>query len=241
MTRTTGCRRGSTLLESLLALIFFLMILQVSLEFFGTARTAFYKIEDSLSARESAQAGLARIRADVLLAGLGLARPIALGLVSGIVPAAEGTALLSLEKSTLLAADTRAGDTSLALVNASDFGAGRTIVLMDKADGEVLTAALVEGNTLHLETPVIRSHAAANSEILLLRRVAYSFDPEKSVLKRKVNASSAQPLLEGVVSFSMSWASPGGLVTAWVALQEKPDRIYTISVFPRNMALARTG
>jgi type II secretory pathway pseudopilin PulG len=241
MARTKLKQRGSTLLESLLALVCFLMILQAGLEFFGMARAAFYKLEDSLSARESAQAALERIRVDVLLAGLGLAGPIALGLVSGIDSAEGGMAILSLEKSAVLAADARAGDASLTLADASDFGPGRIVLLMEKGDGEVLTAASVAGNSLRLDSPIARGHAAADSEILLLRKVAFAFDSETSVLKRKVNASSAQPLLEGVASFSMSGAPSGGLVTSSLALQEKPGRTYTISIFPRNLALARSG
>jgi hypothetical protein len=234
-------RRGSTLLESVLALVFFLMILQASLEFFGTARAAFFKLEDGLSARESCQAALARIRVDVLAAGQGLAVPMALGLAAGIETDDGGTAVLSLEKSAALAADARAGETSLTLTDASDFGAGRIVLLLEKADGERLTVASVSGNALRLNAPVARGYAAADSEILLLRRVAFAFDAGASILRRKVNASSAQPLLEGVASFSMSGASPGELVTVSLALQERPERAYAISIFPRNLALARTG
>ena len=234
-------RRGSTLLESVLALVCFLLILQASLELFGTARAAFVKLEDGLSARESAQAALERIRVDVLAAGQGLAGPIALGLVAGVDPGDGETAILSLEKSAAIAADARGGDMALTLADASGFGAGRTVLLLEKADGELLTVDSVSENALRLSAPLARGHAAADSEILLLRKVAFSFDAAAFILRRKVNASSAQPLLEGVASFSMSGASPGGLVTAAVALQERPDRIYAISIFPRNLALAKTG
>jgi len=236
-------RRGSTLIESLLALFFFLLILEASLEFFGTARAAFYKIENGLSAQEGAQAGLERIKADVLLAGVGLARPIALGLIAGIEPAADGggVALVSLEKTALLANDARPGDSSLALGNAADFGAGKYVCLVDRRQGEIATVSAVEGNTLRLDSPLVHGYAGADTEVLLLRKVVYSLDPQKSLLKRKVNASPAQPLLEGVRSFSLDLASPSGLVTAAVVLQEKPDRAYSIAVFPKNMALARTG
>ena len=233
--------RGSTLLESLLALLFFLIILQVSLEFFGTARTAFFKLEDGLSARESAEAGLERIREDVLQAGWGLSGPISLGLTAGIEAAADGMVLTSLESSTALAADAAPGAASVAVANAGDFGPGRAVIVMDKTGGEALTVASVTGGVLGLDRPLSRVYAASDSEIFLLRRVAYSFDAAKGTVRRKINASSPQPLMEGVSSFSLSVGAADGLVEASLSIVEKPGRTYGFKVLPRNLALARTG
>jgi len=234
-------RRGSTLIESVLALVCFLIILQASLDFFGTARAVFAKLEDGLSARESAQAALERIRQDVLAAGQGLEEPIARGLAAGIAPDGAGTSILSVEEKVSLAADARAGDASLAIPDAGDFSVGRIVVLQDKADGELATVTSVAGNTLALAAPLGRSYAAADAELLLLRKVAYFFDAASSVLRRKVNTSSAQPLLEDTASFSMSVPALAGLVKVSLALQERLERSYEISIFPRNLALARVG
>jgi len=237
----TDKARGSTLLESLLALVFFLMILQVSLEFFGTARTAFFKLEDDLSARESADAGLERIRKDILQAGLGLAEAIALGLTPGLEEAADGTAFLSLEAETVPVADIPAGAASFTVTDADEFGADRIILIADATGGESLTLASVDGGTLRPERPLSRSYAAADSRVLLLRRVAYSFDSAKGTVRRKINASSPQPLIEGVASFSLSTGVDGGLVAVSLSIVEKPGRTCGFKVLPRNLALARSG
>jgi Tfp pilus assembly protein PilW len=231
--------RGSTLLESLLALLFFLMILQVSLEFFGTARAAFFKLEDGLSARESAEAGLERIRVDVLHAGWGLSGPIALGLTSGIEETADGMTLISLEASALLTADAAPGAASVAVTDDAEFGAGRKIVISDRTGGEALTVASVTGGALGLDRPIQRAYAAGDSVVFLLRRVAYSFDAAKGTVRRKINSSSAQPLVEGVASFSLSPEAAGGLVQGSLSIVEKPGRTYGFKVLPRNLALAR--
>ncbi len=234
-------RRGSTLLESLLALFFFSLIIQASLEFFGTARRAFFKLDNALSAREGAQAGLERLRADLLLAGDGLARPIALDLLAGIEAAADGASFLSLEKTARLANDVRSGDASLTLADADDFSPGKLVCLADRNRGEILTVALVDGPVLRPDSRLLHDFTAAGTDVLLLRKVAYLLDPEKGLLKRRVNASPAQPLIEDVRSFSFTHDIASGLASISLVLRDNPNKTYSLAIFPRNLAIARRG
>jgi len=233
--------RGSTLLESILALLFFLLIIEAGIEFFGIARKAFFKLDDALSSSDGAQAGMGRLRSDLLLAGDGLARPIALNLLAGIEAAADGASFLSLEKTTRLAADLRSRDSAISLDDADGFGPGRIVCLADRERGEILSVASVDGSLIRPDAQILNSFSAAGTEVLLLRKVAYLFDPEKGLLKRRINTSPAQPLIEDVLSFSFTQDLASGLAQALLVLKQNPDKAYSLTVFPRSLALARRG
>lgn len=241
MERQMRNRRGSTLLESILALLFFLIIIQAGIEFFGTARTAFFKLDDALSSSESAQAGMERLRADILLSGDGLGCPIALNLLAGIEAGTDGATFLSLEKTARLTGDVRSGDVDLSLDDADGFGPGRLICLADRGRGKILTVASVDGSRISPDSPILGDFPAAGTDVLLIRKVAYVFDPEKKLLKRRTNGGTAQPLVEEVRSFSFVVAPSSGLASALLVLDKKQDKSFSLAMFPRSLALARKG
>ena len=234
-------RPGSTILESLLALVFFLLIILAGIEFFGTTRKAFFKLDDTLSSAECARAGMERLRLDLLLAGDGLARPIALDLLAGIEAAADGASFLSLEKTARLTGNVRAGDVTFALGEADDFSPGKIVCLVDRSRGELLSVGSADGLLIGSDSPVLHDYAAEGTEVLLLRKVTYLLDPDKGLLKRRINASPAQPLVEEVLTFTFTHDLASGLAAAVLVLKQNPDKTYPLAVFPRGLALARRG
>ncbi len=56
--------------------------------------------------------------------------------------------------------------------------------------------------------------------------------------KRKTNSSPAQPLLEDAASFGFNLEEASVLVRLHLALESNKEKIYEISVFPKNAALA---
>ena len=68
-------------MESILALMLFLIVVLASLEFFGFTRNLFLKLKDKEETREAALLALDKMRVDLLAGGLGLLEPIKLGLL----------------------------------------------------------------------------------------------------------------------------------------------------------------
>lgn len=238
MGRRAKHRRAIALVESLIALTIFAIVVLASLEFFGTARKAFFKLRDAETAQESAVAALDKMRADILLAGQGLIEALDLGIVVGIETAGTDLTIRSLTKTTGLLADAPAGQKTISLKNADGMSAGKDICLLNRTNGEAATSASVAGQTLTLTSPLINNYSSAESRILLLEKITYSLDSSKTTVRRKVNSSSAQPLLEGVTSFVLGYGAAKHLASVGFGLQSGTRKTFTISVFPKNMALA---
>jgi len=230
---------GFSLIESLLALTFFLLIILSSIEFFGSARTLFFKLRDSQLDRESALAALEKLKGDLLLAGQGLLPPIRFGLLEGI-GFEDGTLILKNAVTTgVLSEDARAGRTSMDVENAEDFGPGRSIYLSDKDKGESLVIAAADGHDLTLTSPLAFDYIKGESSIALVQTISYYLDMERSILRRRVNAGIPQPVLEGVQSFSAGLAGGGRLAAAGLRLRSKPEKPYEIAVVPKNLVLMK--
>jgi competence protein ComGF len=72
----------------------------------------------------------------------------------------------------------------------------------------------------------------------LLRRISIFFDDTKGVIRRRVNASPAQPLLEDVASFEIECNRDANLVRLDLALKADEEKKYETTVFPKNTAMA---
>ena len=57
-------------------------------------------------------------------------------------------------------------------------------------------------------------------------------------MRRKVNASPAQPLLEDVASFEFEYSKDDNLVRLNLALKAEEEKKYETIVFPKNVAMA---
>ena len=239
MKKRPRIRDGFLLIESLFALTFLLLLILSSIEFFGSARRLFFKLQDAQLDRESGLAALEKLKSDALQAGQGLIFPIQLGLTEGIGIEDATLILKNAAETGVLAEDARAGQTVIQVENAEDFAAGRTIYLTGSSEGESRAIATVGGGSLTLTSPLAHDYAKGTGAVALVQTISYYLDSEQHVLRRKVNSSSGQPVLEGVQSFSAGRTENGRLVTAELRLLSRPDLSFEIALLPKNLALIK--
>ena len=240
MMKRPGFRvRGFSLLESLISLSVFFLIFAGSLEFFDTARRVFFRLQSRQENRQAAWAALDRIRTDVLAAGQGLARPMRLGLLTPAEQKDGRWVFVRAEASPPLSADPRAGQTTLALAETDEAWIGRTVCLYDKRKGETAIIQSSENGTLTLSSPLHSDYRASDSAAAILRTTAVYLDAGQNVLRRKIDSSPAQPLLEDVCSFAFFLDSGTCLAETRLSLASEPEESYALKIMARNASLGK--
>ncbi len=233
-------RPGFALLEALLGLALSLLALTAGFEFFARAQRGFTQLKAREEGAQSALAAVDRMRIDLLHAGRGLAAEIALGLVEAAAADAAELRTVSLERVLELAAAAGAGDTRLALVSTADVAAGQIVVLRDGAAGEARTVVRVEPGAVVIDAPLGRDYAPAGPEgprLALLETVAYRLDAA-GVLRRRVNASPAQPLAEDIAAAGWTLEPAAPLVRLRIQPRTEGVPPHEATVFLKNAALA---
>lgn len=228
--------RGFSLLELLIVMGFSLLVFAAAFEFFGITRSFFFKLKDAEEDNLTVQAALGKMRIDLLRAGFGLEFAARAGVVEGVMEG-DSLVLTSQEARYLLAADCSAGERRITLEKAPGLGAGDRICLADEEKSERLTISALEGNTVIVSEPLLYSYALADAGFILLEEVSYFLDERASILRRKVNASPAQPLFENAGIFEFSYLKEENLVRVKLGTKKNTERIYELSVFPKNLGL----
>jgi len=93
---------------------------------------------------------------------------------------------------------------------------------------------------VRLAPPPANSYLQQDASIVLLQKVTYYLERGSSVLRRKVNTSSAQPLIEGVRFFGFSYDGRSNLAQVQIGLEKEPEKTREISVLVKNMALGKS-
>jgi len=229
---------GFSLFESLIALTLFLFIILAGIEIFGSARKILGKLNEAQTAEENIAAALDRIRTDIRTAGRGLAGPAGVGTVMCLEAAGETLVIRSGESATPLTADAAAGQSVLAVADAREFSAGRTVCVMDGSKAEAALIETAGENSLSLASPLTGSYVRAVTEVILVQKISFYMDAGRSVLRRKVDAGTGQPLLEEARSFAFSIGSPSPIVTIAVRSRLGNEEAHATTVHARNAALA---
>ena len=229
---------GFTLIECLLGLALSLFIITAGFEFFARAQKAFLRLKDREEAGQAALAALDRIRIDLLHAGRGLALETGLGLVEAAEVTADELRTTSLERELALAAEASAGDSRLSLSSAVGIVAGQRVALRDGAAGEVRAVIAIETGAVILDAPLERSYAPEKAVLLLLESVAYFLDKPARILRRRVDATGAQPLLEDAAAASWTLDPAAHLVRIRLELRTEGAHPHEATVFLKNPALA---
>jgi hypothetical protein len=240
MKASAAAKTGFSLIESLIALTFLLLIILSSIEFFGSARKLFFKLQGAQLDQESALAALEKIKEDILLAGQGLVPIMRLDLIKGIGTEAGTLLLKSRSKTAGLSEDARAGRTAIDVVGAEDFSTGRSVYLCDSGKGESLAIASADGNRLFLSGPLAHDYLKEESSVVQIQEISYYLDVERATLRRKVNSGIAQPVLEDVQTFAAGLDGSGRLVTAGFRIRSRPETPYEIAVVPKNLAMRKS-
>lgn len=120
---------------------------------------------------------------------------------------------------------------------------GREICLVDGEKGEIRVVAAVKGAAAVVSLPLGSAYAAAETSALLLEKTNLTLDEARSVLRRGVNLSPAQPLLEETLSAEFRYDRPANIVRIRFRLKapSQGDHSYELYLFPKNTALARRG
>ena len=227
---------GFSLIETLLVMGLSLLVLLAASEFYGISRSLFFKLKGAEEDSLAIQAALGKMRIDLLRAGFGLELPIRAGAAEGIT-AGSSLVILSQDAKYDLAADCASGEKRVTLEKTSGLSAGSRVCLADEEKAERHIIASLEGSTVVLSDPLENSYAPADSRLLLLEEVTYFLDDRAGVLRRKVNASPAQPLLDNAGLFEFAYLEEDNLVRVKLADKKNMERAHELSVFPKNLGL----
>jgi type II secretory pathway pseudopilin PulG len=235
MTRRRG---GFTLVEALVGLALSLLVISAGVEFFALAQRAFFRLKAREEAGQAALAALDRMRIDLLHAGRGLAAEMAAGLVEAVQAGENELRTAALAKRLGLAAEAVPGTTHLELASAADIVAGDAVVLFDGRAGEARAVTSVEPGGVGLDRPLDGRYAPATASVALLETVAYFVDGPARILRRRVDATSAQPVLEGVRAADWTYDREARLARLRLEVDIEGAHPHEATVFVKNASLA---
>ena len=233
-------RKGSSLVECLIGLSLFFLAAAAAMEAFGTARTVFARLKNSQESRLAATAALEKIRFDLARAGLGLASAAEAGAVEPVAVSGPVLTLASAESEFPLAGDVAAGSDFVMLEEEiEEVKPRRQVCLVGLEGAEVRTVASAAAGGIVLDAPLERPYNAASGHIVLLETVRIYLDDDGRTLRRKVNASPAQPLLDDVASFAPTYDPDANLAAVRLKLAIPEERTYALSLCTKNARLGR--
>lgn len=233
-------RDGFSLIECLAGMAISLFIVCSSLEFLGISQKLFFELKDKAENSQSALAALDKIRIDLLHAGEGLVRPASQGVIE-IISAGDGElSIVKEQRSYGLARDIPSESPAVSLSAITDLKPGRKICLWDAGKGEVREIVAVdrENAAVIVDPPLESPYKKENAVLSLLETTRLFLDVNTATLRRQVNLSSAQPLLENVASIVFGYDKTANTVTVRFQTSTERERFYEISVFSKNTALA---
>jgi prepilin-type N-terminal cleavage/methylation domain-containing protein len=236
--RLIDSQNGFSLIECVISLSLFLIIVLICFEFFGRTRNLFVKLKEKEEEREAVLAALDKMKTDLHRGGAGLSVPIQLGILEGISEDNSRLIIFSKEKELLLCNDLVEGQTRIQLESTSSLKKGRDICIFDSLNGEVLSISSVDKESIVLSSPLSFSFIKENASIILVKKISLYLDEKRPTLRRKVNSSPAQPLLEETAIFDFDMDKAAILVKLRLQLKTSKEKFYEISVFPKNAALA---
>ncbi len=237
---TKNSTAGFSLIESLLSLSLFLFILISSFEFFISTRNHFFDLKDDQEVNQAAYATLDKIRLDLCESGRGLIASQSNGLLEAIKVNGDTLIIQSKDKDIPLSSDLIAGQTFIPLSSTAGIKKSQKLCIIDLEKGEVKTITAVNKQGIALSASLNSSYAMEDATVILLRTVSFYLDTDRGILRRKVNASPAQPLLEEVYAFDFIYETTSNIVSLSLILTAKKEKEYEIAVFPKNMALVPT-
>ncbi len=233
-------QNGFSLIECLISLFLFLIIVLSCLEFFTRTRNIFFKLKEKEEDREAVLAALDMMRTDLHQGGAGLSDPIQLGILEGISEDSGTLIICSKESELSLCNDLVEGQTRIQLEDTSGLKKGREICIFDSLNGEVLSISSVDKESIVLSSPLSYSFIKEKASLFLIKKISLYLDEKNLTLRRKINSSPAQPLLEETSLFGFERDKAANLVKLRLQLKTNKEKFYEISLFPKNAALAVT-
>lgn len=230
-------QRGFSLLEGLLSLFLFLLIVLFSLECFLSVREHFAELKESETANTAVYAALDRMRKDLRDAGLGLIEAMGLQILEGVYETQGMLIVLSKDEDIAIEEGLVSGQQRIPTPDAQGIKRGQQIGIFDHFGGEVHSVSSIDQNSIVIESPLVSNYLYENTSVILLRKISLYLDEANGVIRRKVNSSPAQPLLESVASFEFDYVRDANLVKLGLILKLDEEKIYETTVFPKNTAM----
>jgi type II secretory pathway pseudopilin PulG len=231
-------QKGFSLIEGLISLSLFLLIVLFSLECFLSVKEHFAELKESESANTAVYAALDRMRRDLRDAGLGLTEALASQVLEGVFESQGMLIIFSKDKDIAIEEALASGQQRIPTPDAQNIKRGQQIGVFNRHGGEVHSVTSVDQNSIVIESPLVSDYFLENTSVILLRKISLYLDEAKGVIRRKVNASPAQPLLESVASFEFDYTRDANLVKFGLILKLDEEKIYETTVFPKNTAMA---
>ncbi len=234
-------RKGFSLVEMLISMTLFMIILVSGVEFFSHARGLFFKLKDAEEDTQAAYSALDRIRLDLVRGGCGLTEAMVLGLLAAVDAGPERLTILSSEGPRSLGQDIGPGGALAVLDTTEGIKKGDSVCILEGLRGEVRGVSAVDGNTLALDLPTEAGYSAAACRVLPIEKVSYYLGTLDRVVRRQVNSSPAQPLIEDIGEFRYSYDLPSNLASVVIGIAPHKEKSYGILVFPKNAGLLPRG
>lgn len=225
-------------MESLLSLSLFLFLILASLEFFGFARKSFFRLKDLEETREAVLSALDKSKIDIIHAGLGLLEPIRLGVLKGVEATSNYLRMQSRDKNFNLLSELFPGQTNIYLGSTAGLTKGREICILDQNKGEVKRISSLTQKSILISSPLQYHFFKEGTELFSLKKISLFYDQKNQTIRRQVNNSPAQPLLEDVISFDFHYEEAMNLIWVRLCLKSNKEKEYESSVFTKNIALA---
>jgi hypothetical protein len=235
--QTAEAEQGFSVIESVISLLLFLLIVIFSLDCFISSKKHFNQLQQSETSNTAAYAALDRMRSDILDAGLGLVKPMAMEILEGISQNLGELTILSKDKDLLVSGDLVSGQRRIPLTRTRNLRIGQQVCIFSADSGEVHSIISTSQNSILLESPLDSNYLQEKTSLVLLRRVNLFFDETAGVIRRKVNTSPAQPLLEEVAFFGFEFLEDSNLVRLHIRLMIDEEKDYETTIFPKNTAL----
>ena len=232
-----SAQRGFSLLEGLVSLFLFLLIVLFSLDSFLSLREHFARLKESETSNTAVYAALDRIRRDLFDAGLGLAEAMELQVLEGISEEQGSLVILSKDEDLAFGDALFSGQQRILSEDAKKTKRGQLIGILNPYGGEVHSVVSADQNSIVIDSPLASDYLLENTRVALLRRISIFLDDTKGVIRRKVNASPAQPLLEDVASFEFEYIKDSNLVRLDLTLKVDKEKKYETIVFPKNIGM----
>jgi len=234
-----GKTRGFSVLETLISLTIFSFIVLGSLQCFLSARSYFLEMKHKHETNQAALSALDKIKTDVSQSGKGLLTLSQLKVLKSI--ACENN-ILCIQLNDLEFTSPSSliqGQTKIFFNDPRQLKKKRKLAFFDSQKGEVKEISSVESQSCILSSPLSHSYEKNQVHIVLLRELRFYLDRKKDILRRKVNSSPAQPLLEKTSDFLCSYDEMTNLVQIKIILKNKKEIEYEANIFPKNTALSR--
>ncbi len=225
-------------MESLLSLAIFSFLFLGALAFLGPTKLYFHGLIEEYESRENLYSAADKIKFDLEQAGQGLFNPLILGLIPGIKSTEDSLKIESKELEINISTDLQPGQTRIPVPSTNGFKENRLICIFDTLKGQTATIASIDSESILLSQPLQHGYKAKDTWISLVKTVEIFFETDSHLLRRKVNSSSAQPLLENTEYFSTAYNANSNYIYIEISTTTNQRRTYAITSCLKNVALA---